>query len=300
MIFLDSILMLGLLALGLLLANMGFFWRRNLKKSIDQKPENKSKLTIATAMFLGGGWFFLGQLLTLIFGEKNEEIAVEIWAPRTEFLGMDFSTTVLISWVILAICLILALLFRLLVVPKMTDNPKGIQNVMEMAVEAICKFTHSNVGDLGNNLPAYLFSTFVFLIGCAAVELMGVRAPTADITMTFALSIITFFLINYYGFKKKGFGGRIKSMASPNAMILPIKIVSDLAVPISLACRLFGNMLAGMIVMELLYVVLGNHAIAIPSVAGLYFNVAHPLIQAYIFVTLTLTFIGEATEEAHA
>ncbi len=288
------------LTLGLVLAVIGFFWRRTLKKTIDQQPENKSKLTMATALLLGGGWFFLGQLLTLIFGVKHEEIAVEIWAPRTEFMGMDFSTTVLISWVIVAICLVLALLFRLLVVPNMTDNPKGIQNAMEMAVEAICKFTHSSVGDLGNTLPAYLFSTFIFLIGCAAVELMGVRAPTADITMTFALAIVTFFLINYYGIKKKGVFGRIKSMASPNAMILPIKIISDLAVPISLACRLFGNMLAGMIVMELLYVVLGNYAIGFPSVAGLYFNVAHPLIQAYIFVTLTLTFIGEATEEAHA
>lgn len=295
----DFIVTVGLLALGFFLMAFGYFWRKILKKTIEEKPENKSKLTMSTVMFLGGGWFFVGQMLTLIFGKKNEEIVVEIWAPRTDFLGMDISTTVLISWAIIAICLILALLFRLLVVPKMTDNPKGIQNVMEMAVEAICNFTHSNVGDLGNNLPAYLFSTFVFLIGCAAVELMGVRAPTADITMTFALSIITFFLINYYGFKKKGLGGRIKSMASPNAMILPIKIVSDLAVPISLACRLFGNMLAGMIVMELLYVVLGNHAIAIPSLAGLYFNIAHPLIQAYIFVTLTLTFIGEATEEAH-
>ena len=51
-----------------------------------------------------------------------------------------------------------------------------------------------------------------------------------------------------------------------------------------------------MIVMDLLYTALGNGAVGIPSVLGLYFNVFHPLIQAFIFVTLTLTFVNEATE----
>ena len=69
-----------------------------------------------------------------------------------------------------------------------------------------------------------------------------------------------------------------------------------MAVPVSLACRLFGNMLGGLIVMDLLYFAMGNYAVALPSVVGLYFNVFHPLIQAFIFVTLTLTFIGEAVE----
>ena len=75
-----------------------------------------------------------------------------------------------------------------------------------------------------------------------------------------------------------------------------MKLVSDIAVPVSMACRLFGNMLGGMIVMELLYSALGAFAIGIPSIVGLYFNVFHPLIQAYIFITLSLTFIDEAME----
>ena len=134
------------------------------------------------------------------------------------------------------------------------------------------------------------------MVGCAAVELLGYRAPTADITMTFALALITFILINYYGIKKKGVVGRIKSLAKPTPVVYPMKIVSDLAVPVSLACRLFGNMLGGMIVMDLLYYALGSAAIGIPSVLGLYFNLFHPLIQTFIFVTLTLTFINEAVE----
>ena len=64
----------------------------------------------------------------------------------------------------------------------------------------------------------------------------------------------------------------------------------------SLACRLFGNMLGGMIVMDLLKSSLGGYAVGIPAVAGLYFNLFHPLIQTYIFVILSLTFINEAAE----
>jgi F-type H+-transporting ATPase subunit a len=55
-------------------------------------------------------------------------------------------------------------------------------------------------------------------------------------------------------------------------------------------------MLGGMIIMDLVYSALGSNAIGIPSVVGLYFNVAHPILQTFIFITLTLTFINEAIE----
>ena len=159
-----------------------------------------------------------------------------------------------------------------------------------LKVENLCQYTKANVGDLGNGLPAYLFMVAAFLVGSAILELFGVRAPTSDITMTFSLALMTFVLINYYGFKVKGVGGRLKRYRNP------MNLVSDLAVPVTLACRLFGNMLGGLIVMDLLYFAMGNYAVAVPSVVGLYFNVFHPLIQAFIFVTLSLTFIGEAVE----
>ena len=88
-------------------------------------------------------------------------------------------------------------------------------------------------------------------------------------------------------------GGPVAPM---RIIMIPLKMVSDIAVPVSLACRLFGNMLGGMIVMELLKGALGGYGTGIPALAGLYFNLFHPLIQAYIFITLSLTFIEEATE----
>ena len=82
----------------------------------------------------------------------------------------------------------------------------------------------------------------------------------------------------------------------PSPVIFPMKILSDVAVPVSLACRLFGNMLGGMIVMDLLKSSLGGYAVGITALAGIYFNLFHPLIQTYIFIILSMTFINEATE----
>jgi F0F1-type ATP synthase membrane subunit a len=104
-------------------------------------------------------------------------------------------------------------------------------------------------------------------------------------------------LINVIGIYKRGLKGRAQAYIKPNAIIAPFKLISDLAVPISLACRLFGNMLGGMIVVELVYFALGAFSVGIPAVLGLYFNAFHPLIQFFIFINLSLTFIGEAVEE---
>lgn len=283
-----------LLALGAELGVGGWFWRKSAVRVYDAEPTKpqKKKKTLATLLMVVGAWLFAEQLLRVIFGtEQKGKFTVEIWAPRVTLAGQSVSTTVLITWAIMAVVLVLSLAFRIFAVPRMKDEPRGLQNAVEIAVEYVRKYTESKVGDLGDGLPSFLFAVVVFMVGCAAVELFGFRAPTADITMTFALALTTLFCINYYGFKKKGLGGRLKRYF-PNVM----NFVSDIAAPVSLACRLFGNMLGGMIVMDLLYSALGNAAIGFPSLAGLYFNLFHPLIQTYIFITLSLTFIGEAVE----
>ena len=294
----DLLLKYGLLALGLALTIVGWFWRRSVKQKSEDDPKAlKKQKTWSSIVLVVGLWCLTEEILKLLFGTKEAEVfSVSIWAPRMEIGGVTISSTVVITWVVMAILILIAVLLRIFVIPKMTDQPHGIQTVLELGIEYACKFTKSNVGDLGAGLPAYIATIALFMVGCAAVELMGVRAPTSDITMTFAMALITFILINYYGIKKKGVAGRIKTLAEPTPVVFPIEMVSQLAVPVSLACRLFGNMLGGMIVMDLLYMAMGNAAIGIPSVVGLYFNVFHPLIQTYIFMTLTLTFIREATE----
>jgi len=200
------------------------------------------------------------------------------------------SVTVFTGWGILAVVLALALAFRIVLVPRFKDNPKGLQRALEAAVEGLDKYVGGKLHGMGEAFGGYIFSLGLMLILSALVELLGLRAPTTDITMTLALGLITFFLVNYYGFKRRGFLGRLKALRNP------FLVLSDFVSPISMACRLFGNMFAGMIIIELIYLAMGKFAVALPSVAGLYFNLFHPLIQAFIFITLTLSFIAEAAE----
>ena len=250
--------------------------------------------------FLGmifGAWAFVACAVNLVTGGPSGiHVDVEIFAPRTTLFGVSVAQTTLTAYGILAVVAVLCVLFRLFAVPKFKDEPKGLQNLMEAAVEAVDQFTYSNAGTFSEVLPSYIFSVAVLLIGCAVSELFGLRPPSADIVFTLSLALCTFFLINYYGIKEKRLLGRIKSLASPTPLIMPIRMVTDCATPVSLACRLFGNMLGGMIVMDLLKNSLGGYAVGITSLAGLYFNVFHPLIQLYIFSVLSLTFIREATE----
>lgn len=214
---LETILNYGPLVLGLLLAGVGWFWRRAVlvKAAADRSGCRKQK-TWPTIFLIAGVWCLAEKLLQLAFGTKPaEDFSVSIWAPRMEIGGVTLSSTVVVTWAVMAVLIVLAVLVRLLVIPRMTDKPHGIQNVLELCVESVCRFTRTSVGDLGANLPAYIFTVALFMVGCAAVELLGIRAPTSDITMTFAMALITFLLINYYGIKKKGVGGRIKSMAQP-------------------------------------------------------------------------------------
>lgn len=286
------------LVLGLAITVFGWLKRKKAKAAAEQAGTKVKKLP--TVLMCLGIWLLLGALGGILApNAEQRSFGVELFATRIEgvrILGSSLSSTVLISWIVMAVILILCLLIRFCVVPKMTDVPHGIQTVLEIAVGEVTKYTNTTAGELGDTLPAYIFSLALFMLGAAAAELFGLRAPTADITMTLSMGLVTFFLMNWYGVKLKGVKGRILGIGGGSKVVVPFKAMADIAIPVSLACRLFGNMLAGMIVMELLYYALGNFSFGMPSVVGLYFNLFHPCIQIFIFVTLSLTFIREAAE----
>ena len=244
-----------------------------------------------------GAYLFLTRLTAVLFGpQEKEALHVSLWADRIDIFGYSMSKTVLYTWYVMAFLIAVALILRFTILRKLETVPKGGQNVLEAIVEQIMKYTNSQVHGIGEFLGSYIFAIAMFMVGCAGVELFRLRAPTSDLMMTFSMALITFVLINIYGIKKKGVGGRLKSLANPTPVVFVFRVVSDIAIPVSMASRLFGNMLGGMIVMDLLHSALGTNVMGLSSVLGMYFNVFHPLIQAFIFITLTLTFINEAIE----
>ena len=279
---------------------------KNFGDSNDKKNFKKKK-RLKTLCFSGmiiSIWFAIGVFITWFSGKHSVmHIEFSMFGDRSsvELFGLKLGETTIYTMIIVLIVTVLCLLFRFLVFPKFKDKPEGFQNVMELCVETVENFCINATGKkAGKSLAPYMFALAIYLIFSASFELFGLRAPTSDLVVTFSMGLITFVLLNYFGFKKLGIGGRFKAMGGPmvamRPIMIPMKIVSDIAIPISLACRLFGNMLGGMIVMELLKGALGGYASGIPGIAGLYFNLFHPLIQAYIFITLSLTFIDEAME----
>ena len=255
--------------------------------------KKRSLLLLAGVLCL---WFFLGLFLGL-FGSGSRTFEVTISPTRMDVLGFSVSSSVVIAWIVMAALILFAVLIRILVIPRFQEKPRGLQLVLETAVDAISNFTKDKFGHANEGLAAYFFALAALFIGSAIVELFGFRPPTTDLTMTLSYALVTFVLINYFGIRKKGVKGRLKTLTNPVAVVAPFKLLSDIAVPVSLACRLFGNMLGGMIVVDLLYYALGTFSVGIPAVLGLYFNAFHPLIQFFIFINLSLTFIGEAVED---
>lgn len=297
---LSSILQLGLSAL----VACGCFagWcasRAGAHRQAETKQQRRRRRLFFWGMVIAL-WFLVGTLLNLASGHTGGlNFELSMFADRVMLGGLSVAKTTVITWVIIAVVLVLGLLFRFAAVPRFSpDDPHGLQSLTEMAVEGVQKLCAANIEEpFADRLSPYMMTVAVLLMGSAFSELLGQRPPTADLVMNLSLSLVTLALINYCCIRKKGIGGRLKGMATPSPVLFPIKLINDLAVPVSLSCRLFGNMLGGMIVMDLLKSGLGGYSAGLASLAGIYFNLIHPLIQTYVFVVLSLTFIREAVED---
>ena len=211
-------------------------------------------------------------------------------SPDRVSLGGDFSVpvTMITLWVVSAIVIVFAIVFKCVLVKRFQQKPKGFQNLVEMGLEAADKMSKGQLGKMGVSIAPYVMMLAVVLVVSGLVELLGVRAPATDLNFTISLALMSFVLINAYAIKARGLGGRLKWFAQPIKFIAPIKLLTQLATPVSLACRLFGNLFSGLIIMELIYYALGYFAVAIPAVLSIYFNLFHVGMQTYVFITLPL------------
>ena len=175
-----------------------------------------------------------------------------------------------------------------------TEVPGAFQNVVELIVEMLDGMVGGVMGRQAVRFQNYIGTIFIFILFSNISGLLGLRPPTADYGVTFALGIITFTLIHFNKFKYQKVSGVLKGLCEPWPIWAPINIISDLAVPISLSLRLFANVLSGTAIMALIYALLSKVAIIWPGALHVYFDLFSGAIQTYVFCMLTMTYIADA------
>lgn len=169
--------------------------------------------------------------------------------------------------------------------------PTGVQNCVEILVEGLLTQFEKNVGPKYRQVVPALLTLFLFILTANQLGLLPTEhltaSPTSDINTTLGLALAVTLLIHVLFIANQGVGKWIKHFFEPFPVFVFINLVEEISRPVTLAMRLFGNILAGEILLELLYA-LCPWLIPIIWIA---FSVFVGCVQAYIFTTLSSVYL---------
>lgn len=203
------------------------------------------------------------------------------------------TTTHVTTFIVAVVIITLALYARHQIMKEDYEVPNGVQNAIEMLVEFLSGVVTGSMGRHARPFINYVATIMIFIFISNTSGLFGLRPPTADYGTTLALALITFVLIQYSAIKTSKFRA-FTNLAKPIPILLPINIIGEFAVPLSLSLRLFGNMIAGTVMMALWYGLLPIFVkIGIPTFLHAYFDLFSGAIQTYVFAMLTMVYITD-------
>lgn len=206
------------------------------------------------------------------------------------FGGIPIPESVFITWVIMAILVILSIcLVRNL---KITPTSR-VQIFFEVVIDWIYNFFLGLIGEKGRKYVPYLGTLGIYILFANLSGLVGQKPPTKDFNVTAALAIMSIVFISYVGIKDKKMKGWLKHFAQPSPIIAPLNVLELIIRPLSLCMRLFGNVMGAFVVMELIKIIM---PVVLPVPFSLYFDIFDGAIQTYVFVLLTSLFAKEAME----
>lgn len=195
-----------------------------------------------------------------------------------------------------SILLVILLAFFILVMHRKikrlapTDHSTGMVMALEVVVDFINNFAKQHFGIHWKFYAPILLTLGLYLTFANTMGLFGVRPPTSSVNVTLGLSTLAFLLIQGTGLVSKGIKGYIKGLFEPLPFMFPLNVIGELAVPVSLGLRLFGNIFSGVIITGLVYAALGNLSPVITPVVHAIFDVFFGLIQMVVFILLVTIF----------
>ena len=185
------------------------------------------------------------------------------------------------------------------------------QHFAEMIVEMVDSLVNENMGDYFKGFAPFIIAMLGLSAISSLITLLGLYPPTSDINIVGGWAILVFFLITYYKFKC-GPINYMKSFTQPVALLTPINLISEVATPVSMAFRHYGNVLSGSVIAVLVSTGLSGVSkmvfgslpgtlsdiplfqIGIPAVLSIYFDVFSGCLQAFIFAMLTMMYVSGA------
>lgn len=243
----------------------------------------------------------VASILTNKHEEKSETIsevmkdAVLHEENKIDLFGIkDVNPSLISAYVVTAVLLVFALIIRIFVIPRFKMIPGKFQMLLESWVSLFDGLAKGNSPHRNGFLGAYVFAagsyifvgTFFELFGLQGVTTKGMSialpAPLADINAAIAMGCLSYLIIMSGGIAGNGIKG----------VGLTLK---DFSLPISMSFRLFGALLSGLLVTELVYYYI-TLSFVLPVAVGVLFTLLHALIQAYVLTMLTALFYGEVSE----
>lgn len=185
------------------------------------------------------------------------------------------------------------------------------QHIAEMIVEKVDGLVSENMGEYFAGFPPFIIAIMGLSALSSLMTLFGLYPPTSDINIVGGWAVLVFVLITYYKMKC-GPLHYLKSFTEPVALLTPINMISELATPVSMAFRHYGNVLSGSVISVLLGTALAGLSakimgwlpgfladfpilqIGIPAVMSAYFDVFSGCLQAFIFAMLTMMYVAGA------
>ena len=157
-------------------------------------------------------------------------------------------------------------------------------------VDLINGFVKENIGKRWKSYAPWFLSLTIILFFSNIAGIFTLNSPTSYILVTFSLALLSFFVIQITGIVSNGIKNYLKGFLDPFFVMLPMNIVSELSLPISLAVRLFGNIISGTAISILIKELLGYGAIAVMPFINAIFDIAFGVIQVAVFVILSIIF----------
>lgn len=243
----------------------------------------------------------LGAIILLLPpGEKHETIK-EVMLDgvlhednKMSFFSLEVNPGLISAYTVTAVLLTCALIIRIFVIPRFRAVPGKLQTVLEWMVEFFRSMAKNNCHNRPGFLGAYIFSAGVYIFFGTLFELFGVQwtttaghvislpAPLSDINAAIAMGVTSYTVILGAGLVFGGIRGGLG-------------VLKDFSLPVSMSFRLFGALLSGLLVTELVYYYVAL-SFVLPVIVGVMFTLLHAAIQTYVLATLVSIFYGEAAE----